>query len=259
MNCSRNGSPIYPPAVLNEFYLRVAQGVEPGYSFIEKFGENPDVNGVMEDVWSQGGMYVYSTTADIDTISSSNIGDGQQITIVGQLADNTEVTQTATLNGQSKVTLSTPLFRVYRAFNIGSTDFAGDVYIYPDTAIVTGVPTNPAFIRVKIISDSNQTEMALYTIPKGKQGFFLGGYVSMNNSLANNFATFTWRLRLLGQVFRVQSRISCTGSGASHWAYHYDIPNGPIPAGTDIVVSVDEVGTANTACAAGFTILLQDT
>lgn len=239
-------------------------GIEPGWSAVEKFGENPDVNGTHEDVWSQGGIYTYSTSADIDTISSSAVGDTQDILIIGQTLDNAEVAQTVTLNGQNKVVLPIPLFRVYRAFNMGTTDLVGNVYIYVDTPIAGGVPILLTEIRAKIATtahniSSNQTEMALYTVPKGFRGFFIGGYVSMNNLQAGNFATFVWRLRLKNEVFRVQSRIACIGAGSSHWDYKYGVPvpQDGIPAGADIMISVDEVGSANTACAGGFTILLQ--
>lgn len=239
-------------------------GLEPGWTSVEKFGENSDVNGTQEDVWSEGGVYTYSTIADIDTISSSSPMDTEDILIIGQTLDNTEVTQTVTLNGQNKVVLPTPLLRIYRAYNDGSNDLIGDVYTYVDTPIVGGIPTLKSEIRAKIATTAhnippNQTEMALYTIPKGFRGFFIGGYVSMNNLQAGNFAIFVWKLRLKNKVFRVQSRIACIGAGSSHWNYQYGVPvaQDGIPEGTDIAISVDEVGTANTACAGGFTILLQ--
>ena len=243
-----------------DFLLRVSQGLEPGYSFIEKFGENPDVDTGTdpEDVWGFGGVYTYSTTADIDTVSSSSAADTQDVTIVGQTADNVEVTQTVTLNGQNKVTLGTPLYRVYRMFNMGNVDIAGIMYCYVDGAITAGVPNTDADVRAVIIDGNNQTEMAIYTIPAGKQGFFLGGYVAQSRGGNSAVTQFTWRLRTPGTVFRVQSRIACVGQGNSSWQYKYPIPVGPIPAGSDIVLRVEEVGANDTGAAGGFTILLED-
>jgi hypothetical protein len=246
-----------------DFYLRVAQGLEPGWSFIEKFGENPDVDGGPADIWSQGGLYNWSTAADIDSISSSNVADAQSITVIGQALDYSEVIQTVVLNGQNRVALTTPLFRVYRAFNASGSDLAGNVYIYKNGAITLGVPDVPADIRAKIATTvhaiaPNQTEMAIYTIPLGKVGFFLGYFNSINNSTAGNHATFVWRSRQPGGVFRVQSRISTLGAGSSIWNHQYPIALEPLPAGTDIVISVDETALSNTACAAGFTVLLKE-
>jgi hypothetical protein len=243
---------------------KVAMGLVPGWSSIEKFGENSSVQTTgPEDIWSQGGLYTYSSSTDIDQISSSSALDTQTITIIGQTLDNTEVKQQAVLNGQNKVALATPLFRVYRAYNVSGTDLAGDVYIYVDGPIVGGVPSTIADIRAKIATTvhpipPNQTEMALYTVPKGKQGFFYSWYLSMNNIIAGNFATFVWRLRYPGEVFRVQSRIACIGAGDSHWTYTYPFPSDPIPAGSDIAISVDFVDSNNTQCAGGFTVALQD-
>ena len=242
-----------------DFITRIGLGMEPGWSFIEKFGENPNVGTLTdpEDVWDYGGIYTWSTAADIDTISSSDASDTQDIVIIGQTLDNTEVTQTATLNGQNKVTLSTPLYRVYRMYVDDSTDLAGYCYCYVDGDITDGVPDTASDVRAVINNGNNQTEMCIYTIPAGKQGFFLGGYVSMNKS-SGNYAIFTWRLRNRGKVFRVQSRIACIGTGNSNWRYKYPTPVGPIPAGTDILIRAEEVEANNTGCAGGFTILLQD-
>ena len=244
----------------NEFFLRVAMGLEPRFSLVEKFGENPDVDtGGAEDVWGQGGEYVYSTTADIDSISSSDASDTQEIVIIGQTADYTEVTQTATLQGTTKVTLDTPLRRVYRMYNDGSSDIAGTVYCYvDDTTTTPGVPDTASKIRAVIVNGDNQTEMCIWTVPKGCRAFFLGGYVSISRATSSGAATFTWKLRLPGKVFRVQSRIACMVGGRSSWDYHYPAPVGPMPEGTDIAITAEDVSANNTGCSGGFTILLED-
>lgn len=243
-----------------DFLTQVGLGNVEGWSYVEKFGENPDVNTATdpEDVWGFGGLYNFSTDADIDTVSSSNAGDTQDIVIIGQTADYTEVTQTVTLDGQNKVTLGTPLRRFYRAYNDGATDLAGTVYIYVNGDITDGVPDTDADVRGLVVNGDNQTEMAIYTIPKGKQGFFLGGYVAISRGLTTSAADFTWRLRLPGKTFRVQSRIACVSTGRSSWDYKYPIPVGPLPEGTDILLRVESVTANNTGCAGGFTILLQD-
>jgi hypothetical protein len=243
-----------------EFLLRVARGLEPRFSFVEKFGENPDVDtGAAEDVWGYGGEYTYSTTADIDTISSSDVTDTQNIVVIGQTADYTELEQTATLDGQNKVVLATPLRRVYRMYNDGSTDIAGTVYCYVDDTVTGGVPDTANKVRAVIVNGDNQTEMCIWTVPKGKRAFFLGGYVSISRAVSSGAATFTWKLRLPGKVFRVQSRIACMVTGRSAWDYPYPIPVGPLPEGTDIAITAEDVTANNTGCSGGFTILLEKT
>ena len=248
----------YIPNVTN-WFQQIAEGNFVEYSFVEKFGENPDIDTgtIPQDVWGHGGLYTYSTTADIDKCSSSNAGDTQEITLTGQTLDNTEITQTITLNGQNKVDIPTDLFRLYRMWNSDSTDIAGTVYCYVDGAITGGVPNTDSDVRAVIVNGDNQTEMAIYTIPKGKEGYFYGGYVS-SSRVGNNSAVFTWRMRFPDGVFRVQSRIAVIGGGNSSWNYKYPIPVGAIPAGTDIKLSVEDVDANNTGASGGFTILLKD-
>lgn len=99
-----------------------------------KFGENLDIDaGVSETVWATGGNETYQTTNAIDTIVSDNAGDTQDVIIEGHTISGSDLTfssQTATLNGTTNVTLSTPLARVTRLENNDSTDFAGTVTVF---------------------------------------------------------------------------------------------------------------------------------
>jgi len=244
-----------------DFLTRVGFGKVPGWSFIEKFGDNPDVDTgtYPEDIWSQGGVYTFSTTADIDTISSSSAADTIIMSIQG-LDENWDlVTQTATLDGQNKVTLTTPLIRCFRAWNADGTALAGDVYVYVDGAITGGVPNVATTIRVKIPIGSEQTEMCIYTIPNGYTGYFLGGYVALSRSQSSGTASITSRLRLQDGIFRVLSRVALQAGGASTWDYRYPVPL-EIPAKSDLLLRVDEVSANNMGVSGGFTVLLvQDT
>ncbi len=241
----------------NTFGLSVAQGELEGMTFIEKFGENGDVDTgtYPEDVWDFGGTYTFSTTADIDTISSSNASDTQEITIVGQNADYVEVTQTVDLNGQTKVTLDTPLMRVYRAYNSNSTDLLGDVYIYVDGAISGGIPDTDEDVRAMIKVEHGQTLMAIYTIPAGYTGYFLKGYVALTLDKNGESAGIVWKARTDGGVFRTQSAIGLNSAGSSSWQYEYVIPL-PLPEKTDVKITCEEVSNNNTAISGGFTVLL---
>jgi hypothetical protein len=100
---------------------------------LNKFGYNPDLDtGVAETIWNQGGDETLKTANDIDIIVSTNAGDTQDVVIEGHTisgSDLTFVTQTATLNGTTNVSLTTPLARVTRVYNDDSTDFAGDITV----------------------------------------------------------------------------------------------------------------------------------
>jgi len=245
-------------SISKDWFQAVAEGGIDGYSIVEKFGENPDIDTSTdpEDVWSHGGLYTFSTSADIDSVSSSSASDTNEITIQGLDANWDTVTQTATLNGQTRVALTTPLIRCFRAWNSNSTDWAGDVHVYVNTALSGGVPIDPTKVRAEVTIGSGQTEMCIYTIPAGKTGYFLGGYTAMSR-VGNNSAVFTSKLRTFGGVFRTVSRISCIGGGASNWSYRYPVGLA-IPEKSDLLIRCEEVDANNTGVSGGFTILLKD-
>jgi len=246
--------------------VMISAGKIDGITFINKFGHSDNVGTATDpqDVWSgapetfaaDGGTYTFSTTAAIDTISSSNAGDDQLFTIIGLDGDWNEVTQTATLNGQAKVVLGTSLIRVYRAYNSGTTDLAGNFYIYEDTPIVAGVPTLKTKIRAKVVNGTNQTEMAIYTIPKGKTGFFLKGYVGLSKNTTTE-GEFVHKARPFGGVFLTKGRIGLSSIGASYWIYEYAIPPS-MPEKTDIKITCVKVGANNTGAVGAFDLLLID-
>lgn len=227
------------PVANYDYADAVALGLVPGVKNVPITGEIPDVDigSSPKDIWDQGGIMTYSTSADIDTISSSDDGDNQVVMITGQTYDGVEVVQTATLNGQSKVTLSTPLWRVYNKIrNRSNTDFAGDIYIYVDTDITDGVPDDDTKIRAKINIGKNGTLMSHYTIPANNQGVYLAGLGCLNGAVQAivQLETFT---RLDGEVFVSSGSLTLDSSGVGC----FNIPieaREPIPARTDIVVRV---------------------
>jgi hypothetical protein len=58
-----------------EFLQRVGMGLEPGWSFVDKFGENPDIDGPFEDIWDGGGAYVPPTAPRIHDVASTLAAD----------------------------------------------------------------------------------------------------------------------------------------------------------------------------------------
>jgi hypothetical protein len=241
-----------------DFSQLVSEGAVPGYSAIEKFGENPSVSeGVPEDVWDNGGIYVFSSSADIDRIVSSNDSDIQRVKIFGLDKDWNDVSQTVTLNGQAPVELNVNLVRVYRMINVGIADFEGDVYCFVNGDVTDGVPDTADDIRAMIRAGNNQTLMCIYTIPSGKVGYMKGVYVSVSRAgqqAAN--VDFTWRAREFGSVFAVKSRISCVSTGSSLWDHSYRFPL-RLAEKTDVLIRCEDV--SNTcAVSGGFSVLLLD-
>jgi hypothetical protein len=147
---------------------------------LSKFGTNVTVGTTYETVAQFQGTVAsetFVTTNIIDSIVSSSASDTTQtITIEGHTIDVsgnlTFVVQDAILNGQTEVTLATPLARasrliVKRTGTFGSTPAAliGVVSVYDNTdGITAGVPTTAAATKVLLragFTQSNKCQTAI--------------------------------------------------------------------------------------------------
>jgi len=79
-------------------YLAIAQGNIPGVTHVNKFGRNPDIDaGVAEDLWSEGGTYVYMTTAKVLDVFSSDANDVGNVDYNSTATDGSDTTLEDTL------------------------------------------------------------------------------------------------------------------------------------------------------------------
>ena len=250
--------------------LAIAKGEVTGTTFTHKFGNAPDFDYGDNEVTIWDGAddgqawelmnYTYSSSADIDSISSSDSGDTSlDITIVGLDTNWEEVTQTVALDAtdsQTRVALSTSLRRVYRAFNADGTDLTGHVIIYVNTALTAGVPTDKTKIRGIVDPVNQQTEMAVYTIPSGYTGYMRSWYTSASG--ANKTSNYVIRLksREENKVFRTKHITAIADDGSSYIQHNYAEPEVFVEK-TDIEMTAQM--TANTTGASisgGFDIVL---
>jgi len=230
------------------FKLLTGLGYLPRIWGIDKFGTNPNLEADTEaNIWDFGGMYAYSTTADIDTISSSSALDTQILTVQGLDADYNYISQNVTLNGQNKVTLTTPMLRVWRVFNTSSINLAGSIYVYVDGAITVGIPDVDNTIRAYISIGNNQTLMMLFTIPLGYTGFILHTMTSLGGKKAGFLTIKKWT-RLFGETWRIK-RVTDLAAVGTSLHHHNNSILSPIPEKTDIHMTV--IGdTLGLTCAA---------
>lgn len=243
----------------------VVEGAIPGYSVIHKFGENPDIDTATEPetVWSYGGQYTYSTTADIDSISSSDVDDVQPIIIQGLDENYDLLTQTVVLTGQTRSAIPIPYLRVFRAWNSGNTDLEGTMYTYVDTTLSIGVPVDATKVRAIIRLDpesgsAGQTEMSMFTVPRNHIAYIYSGYFGL--SRGGNLATaeFVAKGREFGGIFRVVYRASVIGQGLSFIGpTNVNIPR-LFPAKADLEFVCTNVGANDTGVFSGFTIVLKN-
>ncbi|MBC8552548.1 MAG: hypothetical protein H8D23_23205 [Candidatus Brocadiales bacterium] len=248
---------------MNQFLIEVAQGLHPGYSFVHKFGEGTDIDTAdgFVDLWdgagSTSGEETYTWSAnnvnDIDSISSADAGDTQDIEIQGLTSDGALVLQTATLNGRTRVALTTPLWRIFRMKNTGTSDNAGIIYCYVNGAITNGVPDTKSTIRAEIGAGNNQTLMALYTVPRGKIALMSSFYASKSKKITS-VADVHLLARPYGGVFQIKHTATLASAGSSTYRMNYEVPQ-KFEEKTDILMRAD-ASVNDTGVSGGFNLLL---
>lgn len=224
-----------------------------------KFGRNSDLDSAArETIWNTGGNETYVSTNAIDTISSSNAGDTQEVYIEGHTVTGTGVnqqftfvSQTATLNGQNKVVLSTPLARVSRAYDNDQTTFSGDIRIYEDTAITGGVPSDATKVHLTISGSLGDTQSFKCSTTFSNIDYFIctGGFASVERATAA-LVDFRFEVRRPGGVFRPVSAITLNSNGSGFGQVIFN-PYVIIPKNSDIRVTAQS-STNNVAVDASF-------
>ena len=225
------------------FELGVNMGFYSGYTVVDKFGANFAITALTdpEDIWEGGGLYSYDApgTAPIVSVISS-LADVQPIEITGLDINGDLVTQTITLTGNTRKALDTPLWRVFRMENVGTVDISGIVYCYVGTGGVPAIGNQRALIN----GSTNQTLMALYTIPKGKVGFLYRGEFGVEYTSSpgqsQQYLRASYQSRRIGKIFKVKKVVTLITQGASSYMDKRSFPD-IIPALTDIKLNAIEV------------------
>jgi hypothetical protein len=249
--------------------LAIAKGEVTGSTFIHKFGNAPDfdtTDGIVT-VWDgadDGGInamhYTYSSTADIDSLSSNSALDTIQVEVQGLDSNYDLLIQTITLQGQTTVVLPTAFIRVFRIKNINSSDNVGYVYCYVNgTATTAGTPNVPANVRAVVQPGNNQTLMAIYTVPAGKTGYMRDWYANIAGANKTSNYPVEIRVRPFGQVFQLKHVSALAETGSSSIQHNYSEPE-VFGEKTDVEirVSASATGVTGTSISAGFDIVLVD-
>lgn len=248
--------------------LSIARGNVTGQTFIHEFGNAPDfdTDDLIVTVWDGADdaktnqmKYVYSTTADIDSISSNKVADTGTIRIEGLGAGYIPVTQTVTLSGTSKVSLTTTLIRVFKMTNTSTTSNVGYIYCYVTTAITSGVPNVGSYVRGIIRPLNNQTLMAIFTVPAGKTGYMSDWYSSTAGANKTSNYIITLRARPFGETFQVKHISSMSDTAAGYIQYTYQQPE-VFTEKTDVEMQaqITAAGITEATVTAGFDVVIVD-
>jgi hypothetical protein len=164
-------------------------------------------------------------------------------------------TATVILNGQTDVAIPKGFVRLYRAavLHAGASGVnEGTLSVEVDATVNAGVI---------IVALDGQTQQAIYTVPSGKTGYFMKGYVGIGSGAGVSAvsAVFTWRARINNGatgVFVIKGQIELITTGSQFWIYEYAVPVG-LPEKTDILIRCDTV-TKTVGVIGAFDIVLID-
>ena len=197
----------YPEVILEgtPFDLQVSRGDVFGHESLYKFGFNSDVDQTEETIWTQGGDYPWPTAAFTayivsDDAADTSAGTGAR-TVTVQGLDENYVFQSVdvALNGTTEVQVgdANGWLRVFRAFVLT----AGSAGTAAGTILIQTTGGGTIYAN---LSNGNQTQMALYTVPAGRSLFLDDLNFTAAISLANNYAVVSLSVREFGGVFRKQ-------------------------------------------------------
>lgn len=188
-------------ALINDFLLDIRRGGYPDKELLRVEGRNPDVDDTANAIWEQGGVYNFSTGGKAYSVSSSENADTQNVEIIILLTDFTKAIYNVTLTGRTKLVFHAPTtgHRVLSIRNTGTSIFAGDVYIYEDSAITAGVPDDLTLVRAFVentvnVLGFNRSRMAITTIEAGVTAYLMSTFSNVGGNI-------DVQVRLEGKVF----------------------------------------------------------
>lgn len=250
------------------FETRVAMGMEPGMSIVDKFGSNPDVDTgtTPEYIWQLGNGYLWGNDTGEPLYMSSSSALDTQVTEVGVLVTpdggttwNKEVHSQA-LNGQTKtlVNTSSDVVRGYRGESDAAMgdDYNGNIYFYYDTTVTAGVPDDltKVLIYIPAGTNKNQSKQLMYTVPSDTWGFLYRGEAGITRGGASNETEFAYISRRKGKVFKEKKDFGTTNQGTPFYTDRRPFED-IIPPQTDLAIVVNAVGTNDTPVWGTFHIL----
>ena len=221
---------------------------------LSKYGRNLDVDtAAQECVCTMPGsetVYTQPTTNSITTISSSSSSDTIEIYIEGHKLVNGKlvfISQTATLDGQNKVTLTTPMARATRIRNFTATDLVGSISIYEDTAITNGVPDDSSKVKLVTETGSNNSYLSTTAISATDYWIVTSITLGIRRSTSAN-VDFELQIREVGKSWYSIFQLPVASAGTTSVTHEFD-PVLIIPKNHDIRV-LAETSINNTAVSA---------
>jgi hypothetical protein len=243
-----------------DFFFEVARGNFPGHFAENIVAHDSSVALTISTVGNNlGQLQTYSATAAIDSISSDNAGDTHDITIQGlDINYNPVGPQVVTLNGQNRVAIPIPIFRVQWIRNLTATQTLGALWVYENTALAAGKPIDLTKIRGSISKISGgagpsheRSTDSVHTIPAGKIGVIVFGKTTVTDNKAIEMSFWG---RQPGGVFTLAHTLDLLNND---YDYFFKLPL-VIPEKTDMELRATVGAGAPANVAANYDVILID-
>jgi hypothetical protein len=199
--------------------LALAAGLFTGFSIVNKFGRNPDIDqGTLpEDICGAGGVYVGFPTGAAELVrvvsSSANdaaAGSGARTIIITGLDANYNVqNETITLNGTTPVASVNTFSRVHTA-RISTSGSSNAAFNAGTITISHNTTTANVFAVMQI--GYNQTQESAYTIPAGYTGYLTRIHGGIRGATAASADISIW-VRNFGESPRLRRPTSVNQGG----------------------------------------------
>ena len=157
------------------------------------------------------------TSNGITQVSSEDAGDTQEVVIEGHTISGTDLTiviQTATLNGQTPVALTTPLARATRIYNNDSTDIVGPVYVYEAGTATLGVPDTLSEVHLMLAAGFQQSQKAATAVSQFDY-LIISNFRGSVLEKVSAFADVELQIKEPGGVWRLREDISVSSSSGT--------------------------------------------
>lgn len=191
----------------NQFELNVSAGIMTEMSNVHKFGSVVTTSADYDTVWSEGGAYEFPETAGTLTVVSASTEDNptgtgtSSIVVQGLDANYDEIEERIILNGTTGVAGTTNFLRTHRAYAKDGNTNVGNI-----TISIGGTVT------CAIAPEMGQSQVAFYTVPRGKGGYLKKLTATQNKNQDNSVRLFQRQNGGANGPFRIVSEINLYGS-----------------------------------------------
>ena len=235
----------------------IARGAFTGFSIVNKYGKNPDIDSasVPEDIWGGGGIYTGFPLTTLETLevlstSADDAASGtgaRTVTITGLDGDYNIITETVTLNGTTPVATTKQFRRAHtmRTVTAGSNGVNAGVITVRHSSTESNV-----FLAMQI--GTNQTNNSGYTIPAGYTGYIRRVTCNVKSNTATYVEGALW-IRQFGEVFRQRRPFSANLDNSLIDEIYGGIV---LPEKSDVVIRITLCTSENVGVAAGYDLIL---